>query len=85
VSCSPPDLPASEPDQGRMAGLVQDVINAVYSEDETPFNHCFMADSKTFAASNPKDDKTLIAGMWQVLSWGGARVAPGTCRNRSSS
>jgi hypothetical protein len=60
---------------------MQDVINAVYSEHATPFNHCFMADSKTFAASNPKDAKTLTAGR----SSRGAMVAPGACQNRSTS
>jgi hypothetical protein len=64
---------------------MQDMINAVYSDDATPFNHCFIADSKSLAARNPKDVKTLIAGTRQVLSWGGARVAPDTCRNRPSS
>lgn len=64
---------------------MQDLISAVYSEDATPFNHCFMANSKTFADSNSKDAKTMIAGTRQVLPWGGAMVASGTCRNRSSS
>ena len=29
---------------------LQDAINSVYGDDATPFNHCFMADGKTFAS-----------------------------------
>lgn len=34
---------------------MQDAINAVYSGDEVPFTHYFMADGKTFATRNPRD------------------------------
>jgi len=62
---------------------MQDAINAVYSDDATPFNHCFMADGKTFAARNPKDPEAMIKDSEQVLGW--AVGGPGTCRSRSSS
>jgi len=53
---------------------LQDAINAVYGDEATPFNHCFMADGKTFAARNPKDAKALLADTRQVLSWGTGRT-----------
>ncbi len=53
---------------------LQDAINAVYSDDATPFNHCFMADGKTFAARNPKDVAAMIKDSEQVLSWGKGRT-----------
>ncbi len=54
---------------------VQDAINAVYSGDEVPFNHYFMADGKTFAARNPTDAKAMAADSEQVLNWGKGRTA----------
>jgi predicted amidohydrolase YtcJ len=54
---------------------MQDAINAVYSDEDTPFAHYFMADGKTFAARNPKDAKALITDTEQVLSWGNGRTA----------
>jgi hypothetical protein len=33
---------------------IQDAINAVHSDDATPFNHLFMADGKSFAAAWPR-------------------------------
>ncbi len=53
---------------------MQDAINAVYSDTKTPFNHCFMADGKTFAARNPNDPAALIRDTQQVLSWGQGRT-----------
>ncbi len=53
---------------------MQDAINAVYSDDATPFNHGFIADGKTFAARQPGDSKALIADTEQVLSWGKGRT-----------
>ena len=53
---------------------LQDAVNAVYSDDATPFDHCFMADGKTFAARNPSDAEALIADTRQVLSWGQGRT-----------
>ena len=34
---------------------MQDAINAVYSDDATPFNHYFMADGKTLRRPQPND------------------------------
>ncbi len=54
---------------------VQDAINSVYSGDEVPFNHYFMADGKTFVARNPTDAKAMVAESEQVLTWGKGRTA----------
>ncbi len=54
---------------------VQDAINAVYSGDEVPFNHYFMADGKTFAVRKPTDVKAMAADSEQVLNWGKGRTA----------
>ena len=54
---------------------MQDAVNAVYSDDATPFNHLFIVDGKTMAAKNPKDVKALIADSEQVLDWGEGRTA----------
>lgn len=54
---------------------MQDAINAVYSGDEVPFNHYFMADGKTFATRNPNDAKAMAADSELVLSWGKGRTA----------
>lgn len=53
---------------------VQDLINSVYSDDATPFNHYFMADGKSLAAANPKDSGALIAESERVLDWGSGRT-----------
>ncbi|MBX7104616.1 MAG: amidohydrolase family protein [Gemmataceae bacterium] len=53
---------------------LQDMINDVYSNDSTPFNHYFMADGKTFAARNPTDAGALVKDSESVLSWGRGRT-----------
>ncbi|MFZ5832818.1 MAG: amidohydrolase [Planctomycetota bacterium] len=53
---------------------MQEMINSVYSDDATPFNHYFIADGKSFAARNPKDAKALVKDTQQVLSWGQGRT-----------
>ncbi|WP_139558734.1 amidohydrolase [Methylotetracoccus oryzae] len=53
---------------------LQEAINAVYSDDATPFNHCFIADGKTFAARNPADGAALVADTEQVMNWGRGRT-----------
>jgi len=53
---------------------LQEAINAVYSDDATPFNHCFIADGKTFAARNPKDGAALVSDTEQVMNWGKGRT-----------
>jgi predicted amidohydrolase YtcJ len=40
---------------------LQDMINAAYSDDATPFNHCFIGDGKSFNAVRPGDAASLIA------------------------
>jgi predicted amidohydrolase YtcJ len=54
---------------------IQDAINAVYSDNATPFNHLFMADGKSLAAANPGDPAKLIAESEKVLGWGMGRTA----------
>ena len=54
---------------------MQDAINAVYSDDATPFNHFFIADGKSFVARVPNDSKALITDTEQVLNWGQGRTA----------
>lgn len=53
---------------------MQEAINPVYSDEATPFNHCFIADGKSFAARNPKEAAALITDTEQVLSWGWGRT-----------
>jgi len=53
---------------------LQDAINAVYSADDTPFNHCFIADGKSFVARNPNDAAAMIRDSEQVLAWGKGRT-----------
>lgn len=60
---------------GFVSKQVQDAINAVYSGDEVPFNHYFMADGKTFAARHPKDVRAMVADSEQILNWGQGRTA----------
>ena len=60
---------------GFVSKPVQDAINAVYSGDEVPFNHYFMADGKTFAAQHPNDARAMVAGSEQILQWGKGRTA----------
>jgi predicted amidohydrolase YtcJ len=65
LACEPGGFP-SKP--------IQDAINAVHSDDATPFNHCFMADGKTLAANNPRDPKAMLAAAEEVLDWGKGRT-----------
>lgn len=65
---------AAEPG-GFPSKAIQNAINAVYSDDATPFNHLFMADGKSLAAANPGDPAKLIAESEKVLSWGQGRTA----------
>jgi hypothetical protein len=59
---------------GFVSKPIQDAINAVYSDDATPFNHCFMGDGKTFATANPKDPQAVIAATEAVSDWGRGRT-----------
>jgi predicted amidohydrolase YtcJ len=59
---------------GFVSKPMQEAINAVYSDEATPFNHCFIADGKTFAARNPKDAAALLKDTEQVMTWGRGRT-----------
>ncbi|MGL6224232.1 MAG: amidohydrolase, partial [Steroidobacteraceae bacterium] len=53
---------------------LQDVLNAAYSDDATPFNHCFIGDAKSFNLKKPGDAATLLAETTQVENWGKGRT-----------
>jgi len=65
---------AAEPG-GFASKPVQDAINAVYSDDATPFNHYFMVDGKSVVAQFPNDPAKIIAESEKLLSWGKGRTA----------
>jgi predicted amidohydrolase YtcJ len=65
LACEPGGFP-SKP--------LQDMINAVYSDDKTPFNHCFMGDGKTFAAKHSGDPAAMVRASEAVLDWGRGRT-----------
>ena len=52
---------------------LQDMINAAYSDDATPFNHCFIGDGKSFYAIKPNDAASLLAETRKVEGWGKGR------------
>jgi predicted amidohydrolase YtcJ len=54
---------------------VQDAINAVYSDYDTPFNHCFIIMSKPFVDRNPNDPAAMVREGEQLLSWGSGRTS----------
>lgn len=53
---------------------LQDMLNAAYSDDATPFNHCFMGDGKSFLAIKPGDAASLLAETKKVEGWGKGRT-----------
>ncbi|MGL5487187.1 MAG: amidohydrolase [Shewanella sp.] len=59
---------------GFLSKPMQNVINSVYSDDATPFNHCFIGDGKSFYAMKPNDATSLIAESKKVESWGEGRT-----------
>lgn len=59
---------------GFLSKPLQDAINAVYSDDATPFNHCFIGDGKSFHAIKPNDAASLLAETRKVESWGEGRT-----------
>jgi predicted amidohydrolase YtcJ len=65
VCCEPGGFP-SKP--------IQDLINSVYSDDATPFNHYFMADGKSLAASHLNKPDAMLKASTAVLSWGSGRT-----------
>jgi len=59
---------------GFRSKAVQEATNAVYSDDDTPFNHCFIADGKSVAETVPDDANALLAATDEVLDWGRGRT-----------
>ena len=59
---------------GFLSKPMQDAINAVYSDDATPFNHCFIGDGKSFYALKPNDAASLLAETRKVEGWGKGRT-----------
>lgn len=53
---------------------LQDMINVAYSDDATPFNHCFIGDGKSFNAVKPGDAASLLAETKKVEGWGRGRT-----------
>lgn len=53
---------------------LQETINAAYSDDATPFNHCFIGYGKSFGGVEPGDAARLIAETKEVESWGRGRT-----------
>jgi predicted amidohydrolase YtcJ len=53
---------------------IQDMINAAYSDDATPFNHCFIGDGKSFNAIKPNDAASLLDETRKVEGWGRGRT-----------
>ncbi len=59
---------------GFLSKPMQDAINVVYSDDATPFNHCFIGDDKSFYAIKPNDAASLLSETRKVESWGKGRT-----------
>jgi predicted amidohydrolase YtcJ len=59
---------------GFLSKPIQDAVNSVYSDDATPFNHCFIGDGKSFYAIKPDDPASLLAETRKVLTWGKGRT-----------
>jgi predicted amidohydrolase YtcJ len=53
---------------------LQNMLDAAYSDDATPFNHCFIGDGKSFNAVKPGDAASLLAETKKVESWGKGRT-----------
>ncbi len=65
VCCEPGGFP-SRP--------IQNLINSVYSDDATPFNHYFMADGKSLAAANLNKPAEMLGETAKVVDWGSGRT-----------
>jgi predicted amidohydrolase YtcJ len=64
---------AAEPG-GFALKTMQDAINSVYGDDATPFNHYFIPDGKTFAATYlVQGPELMIAETRKTLTWGKGR------------
>jgi predicted amidohydrolase YtcJ len=65
---------AAEPG-GFLSKPLQDAVNAVYSDDATPFNHYFIPDGKSLVALHLDDgNDRMIAETRAVLGWGSGRT-----------
>ena len=60
---------------GFFSKSIQDAVNAVYSDDATPFRHYFIPDGKSFVARNPEDAAAMVRDTEQVLTWGFGHTA----------
>jgi predicted amidohydrolase YtcJ len=65
VCCEPGGFPSK---------AIQDLINSVYSDESTPFNHYFMADGKSLAAANPDKPAAMLTETEKILNWGSGRT-----------
>jgi hypothetical protein len=59
---------------GLLSRPLQDAVNAVLSDDATPFNHCFIADGKSLLAANPGDPAAMLKATRALESWGKGRT-----------
>jgi predicted amidohydrolase YtcJ len=60
---------------GFLSKPMQEAVNAVYSDDATPFNHFFIADGKSLAAKAPDDSDLIMRETEKLLTWGRGRTA----------
>lgn len=70
---------ACEPGMNFTVKAVQDMINSVYSPDDTPFNHCFIGFAPEFVARAKGDPAALLRETRTIESWGKGRtfILPG--------
>jgi predicted amidohydrolase YtcJ len=59
---------------GLLSRPLQDAVNDVLSKDETPFNHCFIADGKSLLAANPEDPVAMLKATRALDGWGKGRT-----------
>ena len=59
---------------GIVSKPLQNMVNDVLSPDSVPFNHCFIADGKTFAGAKIDDPAAVLADTKAVENWGRGRT-----------
>lgn len=64
---------AAEPG-GVLSRDLQNVVNSVYGDDATPFNHYFIPDGKSLFGLYPDDPGKLLAETEAVTGWGDGRA-----------
>lgn len=64
---------AAEPG-GVLSRDLQNVVNSVYGDDATPFNHYFIPDGKSLFGLYPDDPDKLLLETETVTSWGNGRA-----------